>query len=66
MVKKKKQLVPQPRSIFLRVKCPDCGNEQVLFSHASSVVKCLVCGRVLAKPSGGKAVIEGEVIKELG
>ena len=66
MVKKKKQLVPQPRSVFLRVKCPDCGNEQVLFSHASSVVKCLVCGRVLAKPSGGKAVIEGEVIKELG
>ena len=58
--------MPQPRSVFLRVKCPDCGNEQVLFSHASSVVKCLVCGRVLAKPSGGKAVIEGEVIKELG
>ena len=66
MVKRRKQLVPQPRSVFLRVKCPDCGNEQVLFSHASSVVKCLVCGRILAKPSGGKATIEGEVIKELG
>ncbi|RLE50294.1 MAG: 30S ribosomal protein S27e [Candidatus Methanomethylicota archaeon] len=66
MVKKRKQLVPQPKSRFLKVKCPDCGNEQVVFSHATIVVKCLVCGRTLAKPSGGKAIIEGEVLKELG
>jgi len=60
-----KVLVPQPRSRFLKVRCPDCGNEQFVFSHASIVVRCLVCGRVLAQPSGGKAVVLGHVIKVL-
>lgn len=60
-----KALVPQPRTKFLRVRCPDCGNEQVIFSHASMVVRCLVCGRVLAQPTGGKAQILGNVIRVL-
>ena len=54
-------LIPAPRSAFLRVKCPDCGNEQIVFSHASTVVHCNICGVTLAKPSGGKATIKGEV-----
>lgn len=60
-----KVLIPQPRSKFLRVRCPDCGNEQVVFSHASMVVRCLVCGRVLAQPTGGKAQIQGNILKVL-
>ena len=31
------------RSTFLRVKCPDCENEQVVFEKASTVVECNVC-----------------------
>ncbi len=50
-------LVPQPRSRFLRVECVDCGNEQVIFGNASTVVRCHICGRVLAKPTGGKAKV---------
>ena len=42
-------------SKFLRVKCEKCKNEQVIFSRPTSVVKCLVCGEVLAEPSGSKA-----------
>lgn len=60
-----KALVPQPRSKFLKIRCPDCGNEQVVFSYASIVVRCLVCGRILAQPRGGKAEILGHVIKVL-
>lgn len=60
-----KVLIPQPRSKFLRVRCPDCGNEQVVFSHASMVVRCLVCGRVLVQPTGGKAQIQGNILKVL-
>ena len=60
-----KILVPVPRSRFLLVRCPDCGNEQVVFSHATMVVTCHMCGRVLARPTGGKAEIEGEVVKVL-
>ncbi|MEM0369138.1 MAG: 30S ribosomal protein S27e [Pyrobaculum sp.] len=58
-------LIPQPRSVFIKIRCPECGNEQVVFSHASIVVRCLVCGRVLAQPTGGKARLAGHVIKIL-
>ncbi|HDI42538.1 MAG TPA: 30S ribosomal protein S27e [Candidatus Bathyarchaeota archaeon] len=60
-----RKLVPTPRSKFLRVKCPECGNEQIVFSHASIVVKCMVCGAVLAEPAGGKAKIRGMITAEL-
>ena len=65
-MKKRKILIPQPKSRFLLVRCPDCGNEQVIFDHASIEVKCLMCNRTLAKPSGGKAEITAEVLKVLG
>lgn len=56
------KLIPRPRSRFLRVKCADCGNEQIIFSHVTNVVNCNVCGTVIAEPTGGKAVIRGEVV----
>ncbi|KKK42218.1 hypothetical protein LCGC14_2025700, partial [marine sediment metagenome] len=28
--KKKKELIPQPNSRFLRVKCLNCGNQQII------------------------------------
>ena len=65
MPKFSKVLAPVPKSRFILVRCPDCGNEQVVFSHASLTVECIMCGRVLAKPSGGKARIEGEPVKIL-
>ncbi len=40
---------------FYKIICPKCKNEQIIFSRPSTVVKCLVCGEVLAKPTGGKA-----------
>jgi small subunit ribosomal protein S27e len=54
------QRIPDGR--FITVKCEDCGNQQTVFEKATSVVNCLVCGTTLAKPSGGKAEIKGEVI----
>ena len=47
---------------FLRVRCNDCGNEQMIYSHASSIVKCLVCSKTLAVPSGGKAKIKTIIV----
>ncbi|RJS78886.1 30S ribosomal protein S27e [Candidatus Bathyarchaeota archaeon] len=59
------KLIPRPKSKFLRVKCPKCGNEQIIFSHAVNKVKCKVCGAELAEPSGGKAIIKGEIVSVL-
>ncbi|MFO7837282.1 MAG: 30S ribosomal protein S27e [Candidatus Thorarchaeota archaeon] len=49
------EFVQQPRSRFLRVKCLDCEEEQIIFGSAATEVKCLNCGKVLATPSTGKA-----------
>jgi small subunit ribosomal protein S27e len=47
---------------FVKVKCKDCDNEQVIFIRASTVINCVVCGSTLAKPTGGKAELKGEVV----
>jgi small subunit ribosomal protein S27e len=54
-----------PRSRFLKVKCVDCGNEQVMFGSAKSVVKCVICGKTLAEPKGGKAKIMTKIVSVL-
>ena len=55
------KLTPKPSSAFLRVKCPKCGNEQLIFSHAVNKVTCNVCSAVLAEPTGGKVNLKGDV-----
>ena len=66
MVKKRQILIPQPRSRFLLVRCPNCGNEQTVFSHATFQIRCVVCGIQLVEPRGGKAKILGQIIRVLG
>jgi small subunit ribosomal protein S27e len=56
------QLQRENRSRFFRVKCPDCENEQVVFDKASTTVQCVVCGRVLAEPTGGKCIIKADIL----
>lgn len=66
MVKKRKILIPEPRSKFVRVKCTVCGNEQTVFDHATFPARCLVCGTQLVQPTGGKVkYINAEVVKVL-
>lgn len=55
----------EPKSRFLKVKCNDCENEQVIFGCASTNVNCQVCGRTLAEPTGGKAIIKTQIIEVL-
>ncbi len=61
----KVRTIPSPRSRFLVVKCPKCGNEQIVFDRAATVVRCLTCGEILALPRGGKAQILGQVVETL-
>jgi len=50
-----------PKSRFVKVKCEGCKNEQIIFGKAASTIKCLVCGKLLAKSSGGKAEVLSKV-----
>jgi small subunit ribosomal protein S27e len=60
-----KMEIKEPKSKFLKVRCPKCNNEQVIFGNASSVVGCLVCGKELAQPKGGKASVKARVLEVL-
>lgn len=57
--------IPKPLTRFLKVKCSGCGNEQIVFSNASSAIRCLGCNNILAESSGGKVKLRAKVVKEL-
>ena len=50
---------------FLKVKCLDCGNEQIVFDRAASKVQCVICGKTLVEPKGGKAEIKSQILEVL-
>ncbi|MBS3158146.1 30S ribosomal protein S27e [Candidatus Woesearchaeota archaeon] len=55
----------EPVSKFVKIRCPKCKNEQIMYGKASSEVRCLVCGKDLAEPTGGKAKIKARVLEVL-
>lgn len=63
--KKNKDLIPHPNSRFLRVKCLNCGNQQIIFGCSATDVQCLVCGKTLVQSTGGKARILTKILEVL-
>ena len=59
------ELVKRPKTSFLEVECPKCGNKQIVFSNSATVVKCSNCGETLVIPQSGKAKILGKIVKVL-
>lgn len=59
-------LITAPKSKFVNVMCKKCKNKQIIFSKASSEVRCLNCGEILAEPKGGDASIKGKILEVLG
>ncbi len=57
--------IKEPTSKFIKIRCPKCKNEQIMFGKASTIVKCLVCGAVLAEPTGGKSRIKARILEVL-
>ncbi len=55
----------EPESKFVKIRCPKCKNEQIMFGKSSTEVLCLVCGKDLASPTGGKANIKARVLEVL-
>ena len=56
----------EPTSKFVRVRCPKCKNEQIIFGKVSTMVECLVCNKSLAEPTGGKSRIKSKILEVLG
>jgi ribosomal protein S27E len=64
-VKRERESIPKQRSSFFLIKCPDCGEERVLFSSSTRKLTCRGCGRELAQTTGGKVKLQAPVIKRL-
>lgn len=58
--------VKEPTSKFIKIRCPKCKNEQIMFGKSSSEINCLVCGKALADPTGGKSRVKARVLEVLG
>jgi small subunit ribosomal protein S27e len=56
----------ESKSKFIKVRCPKCKNEQVIFGKAASNIKCLVCENNLADATGGKTKIKSRILELLG
>lgn len=65
-MRREREPIPTMKSAFLLVKCPDCGEERILYSNSAKDVGCRGCGRTLAESRGGKSVILADVKKKLG
>lgn len=55
----------EPSSKFIKIRCPKCKNEQIMFGKSASNVVCLVCGKVLAEPTGGKSKVKARILEVL-
>lgn len=56
-------MIKETASKFIKVKCLKCKNEQNIFGKVSSKVECLVCGEVMAEPTGGKSRIKARILE---
>jgi small subunit ribosomal protein S27e len=52
-------------SKFIKIRCPKCKNEQIMFGKASTLINCLVCGKTLAEPTGGKSRVKARILEVL-
>lgn len=59
------EMIKESNSKFIKIRCPKCKNEQITFGKSSSRVKCLVCSKVLAEPTGGKARVKARILEVL-
>jgi small subunit ribosomal protein S27e len=57
--------IKEPTSKFIKVRCPKCKNEQIIFGKITSDVNCLVCDKKVAEPTGGKAKVKARILEVL-
>ncbi|KCZ79389.1 hypothetical protein H312_03228 [Anncaliia algerae PRA339] len=59
---KRKKLIPEPNGAFLDVKCKECSNTSIIYTHSQTKIACKGCGYVLITPSGGKGLLGENIL----
>lgn len=55
----------ETNSKFIKLRCPKCKNEQIVFGKPATSIKCLICEKILVEPSGGKGKIKAKILEVL-
>lgn len=54
-------------SEFWKIRCKKCGNEMIVYSHASRNIRCPKNNEIIAQSTGGKLhLIDCEIIEVYG
>lgn len=53
------------KSKFVRVKCPKCDVEHIIFGKATTNTRCVGCNYTLSKSTASKAKIRAKVLEVL-
>lgn len=53
--------IPVPNSVFNKVNCNECDEQQIVYSHVTTPVTCNSCGNTIAQPMGSRAKINGKI-----
>ena len=61
MLQKLMYALTKNKSKFLKIACPRCNNNQVVFGKSASIIKCDKCNKLLIKTTGGKSKIKARV-----
>ena len=54
---KKDRVYRQSNGYFMHVRCNDCEEQTVCYSHSQTDIRCKGCSGLILKSSGGKAII---------
>jgi len=57
--------IKETNSKFIKIRCPKCKNEQIIFGKPSTTIKCLVCEKIIAEPTGGKGRVKSRILEVL-
>ena len=57
--------IKETKSKFIKIRCPKCKNEQIMFGKTATKTDCLVCGKNLAESTGGKSKIKARILEIL-
>lgn len=60
-----KEITKEPKSRFIKIRCSKCKNEQIIYGKPATKIKCLVCEKILAEPTGGKGKIKARILEVL-
>ncbi len=60
-----KDIIKEPKSRFIKIRCSKCKNEQIIYGKPATKIRCLVCEKILAEPTGGKGRIKARILEVL-